>query len=434
MRPWPLPRPRWLLASLGLLAAPALAHNGLPETSHVTVRPGHPEDLFVGATFGALVSRNGGLSWGWICPESLGYESWFPESYLWLPSGELLAATGQHLLRSEDHGCSWQPHPFFSSLRPRALASTPSQPSRLYVATARPGASNTLYRSDDAGRSFSPTALQRADTLLTSVRVAPSNPLRLYVTASAPQGLLLFRSDDGGLSWLTLPQPLPQLERPYSLALLRVDETDPDRLWARVSSLGRTWVLLSTNGGETLKPTLTVDDTLLDMEASADGRTLWLATFNHLYRSVDGSPPQPLPLPEGNSCAHRSGNTLYACGSSWVHDWWLARSSDSGDTWEPLLTLERMQGVLDCPAGSPTRELCGPRWPQLLQLLEAPTDGGMPPPPPDAGTSPDAGEPPAPPPPPKGCSATGGGLGAVAWVLMLSTLRRVWRRRQETHG
>ena len=74
-----------------LRAVPALAHAGLPETGNVTVRRGHPEDLFVGATFGAVVSRDGGQSWRWLCPEAMGYGSSLPDAFLWREDGVLLA-------------------------------------------------------------------------------------------------------------------------------------------------------------------------------------------------------------------------------------------------------------------------------------------------------------------------------------------------------
>ena len=54
----------WLvLVPLVLRAAPALAHAGFPDTTSVAVRRDHPEDIFVGATFGAVISRDSGKSW-----------------------------------------------------------------------------------------------------------------------------------------------------------------------------------------------------------------------------------------------------------------------------------------------------------------------------------------------------------------------------------
>jgi photosystem II stability/assembly factor-like uncharacterized protein len=412
-----------LTVLLALRASSALAHAGLPETSNVALRRGHPEDFFVGTTFGSLVSRDSGRSWRWICIEAMGSAGWTPSAFLWQADGTLLGTTGQALLRSRDGGCSWQAHPSFTGLWPTSLASHPSQESRLWVSTGKPNALNTLYRSDDGGETFSPTPLKRTGTTFSAVKVAPSSPQRLYVSASTSAGLSLFRSDDGGDTWEELPQPLPELNQPFDLLLLRVAEGNADLLWARVSAQGYTYLLESRDAGRTLRPVLTLDEPLVGAEASADGRTLWAATPTRLYRSRDGAPATPLTLPDGNACAHREGSTLYVCGSSWVHDWALARSSDEGDTWEPLFGLPDVQGPLECPAGTPTHDTCPARWPQMAQLIGAPYT-----PPPDAGTPP-----PEEPKPPasKGCSATAGAELAAACLLTSAVLRR--SRRRATH-
>jgi photosystem II stability/assembly factor-like uncharacterized protein len=414
---------------LGLLAprpTPALAHAGLPETGNVTVRRGHPEDLFVGASFGAVVSRDNGQSWRWLCPEAIGYGTLLPSAYLWREDGALFTASGAALLRSNDGGCSWQAHPFFQGLSPNVIGSHPAEPSRLWVATGRYNSVNTLYRSDDGGESFTATALRTTHTAFNGMRVAPSDPKRLYLSGNSNTTMSLFRSDDGGATWEELPHTLSQLYHPYDLLLLHVAPNDPDHLWARVAAGGQTHLLESTDGGRTLKSVLALDDYLQGVETSADASTLWASTPIHLYRSRGGAPATPLTLPEGNACAYRDGATLYVCGSPWVHDWALARSLDEGDTLQPLFTFEDIQGVLACPAGTPAHDVCGPKWPRLRQQLglePLPSDGGTEPPP-DGGTS----EPP--PAPAKGCSATGGLLPA-AWLFTLAALRRSRRRGME---
>ena len=173
----------------------------------------------------------------------------------------------------------------------------------------------------------------------------------------------VFRSGDAAATWEEMPPPAPELIRPYGLQLMRVAENDADHLWAHISSQGRTYVLESRDGGRTFLPVLTLDEALINAEASADGRTLWVATITRLLRSRDGAPGTTLPFPEGNACVQREGDVLYACGSTWVHDWALARSHDEGGTWEPLFSLPDIQGVLSCPAGTPTHDACGPRKP-----------------------------------------------------------------------
>lgn len=446
-----------LLALLALLAPhtpSALAHLGYPDTTSVTVRRGHPEDMLVGATFGAVISRDSGKSWSWLCPEAMNYGGWRPETFLWQPDGTLLAATGAALIRSHDSGCTWTVHDFFKSqgLWPMGFASPASNPSRLWVSTGRAASHNGLYRSDDGGETFTPTSLESETAVFTAVKVAPSDARRLYVSGSTPDGQSLYRSDDEGETWVELPQTLPEYPappRPYDLFVLRVSDTDPDRLWARVSWQGWTYVLESKDAGRTFRSILHpegqehdgIDEYLIGMEVSANGDTLWAATPTRLFRVRAGEGTATLlPLPDGNACVQREQEVLYVCGASRVHDWALATTPDEGQTYAPLFNLPDTLPPA-CPAGTPVHDICRPRWPQFAPTIDANPalpeqgDGGTP----DAG-SPDAGtpdggspeqpgEPPAP--PKKGGCSSAGGLLPTACLLVLSILRRPRRPNPE---
>ncbi|MBN1208896.1 MAG: exo-alpha-sialidase [Myxococcaceae bacterium] len=418
--------PCWslLLALLALRAAPALAHNGLPETSNISVRRGSEDDLIVGATFGAVISRDRGQTWRWICPEGMGIGAWRPARYHWLSGGDLLAATGSALVLSKDGGCSWTSHPFFKDTWVTHLAVHPTDERIMYVTTGKNTVANGIYRSDDGGETWRVILPLSTDLRYSAIRIAPSDPRRIYASGQDSTGaMFLSRSDDAGETWTRLPQPLPELVRPYDLLLLLVSEASPDVLWARVSAGGSSYLLKSTDGGTTLTQAMTTADVIIGAEASADGRTVWVSTPVHLYRGREGEAFSELPLPNGNSCALRRGDVLLGCGSSWVHDWAMASSRDEGETWEPIFNLNGIQGAHACPAGTSVQQLCPVRWPQLAELLGAPTytDGGVEPAP-DAGPSGPEG-----PRPQDGCSATTG-LVPAALLLLLLTLSRHSRR------
>jgi photosystem II stability/assembly factor-like uncharacterized protein len=413
-----------LLACLGVLSAASVhAHGGLMETQSYTSRRGHPEDQLMGFTRGTLISRDSGASWRWVCAEAMGYGGWQPESYVWLSGGDILAATGKALLRSRDGGCSWAPSPAFQDAWVSSLAEHPTNDSLLYVATGRPAVTNLLYRSEDRGETWTPTPLRR-DAVFSTVRVAPSDPKRLYLSGWMGYAMYLFRSDDAGETWEDLPQSFPLgLQDAYDLKLLLVSPANPDVLWVRVSSRGSAGnilytVLRSDDGGRTLTSVLESDDPLVNMDVSADGRTTWVATYTRLYRGHEGESFLPLPLPTGNACVTRVSGVLYACGSTWLHEWALARSADEGTSWEPLFSLREVQGVHQCPAGMPVREQCTGLWPQLAQQLGAPIS----PVPPDAGTPEEEA-----PPKSEGCGAATGSVG-IAPLLLFTLLRRATGR------
>lgn len=464
-----LPAPLWLMLVLLVLCAfPALAHEGFPDTTSATVRRDHPEDLIVGATFGALISRDTGKSWRWICTQSLGYGGWRPETYLWAANGDLMAVTGQAFIRSHDGGCTWQLHPYFVSqkLWPIGLASPPATPSRLWVVTTRSDSSalNGIYRSDDGGETFQLAGLGSAAVSYTAVKFAPSDPRRLYVTANTADGPHLYRSDDEAATWEDIVPSLPTFERrPYDLYVLRVSETDPNRLWARISAVRNTapagtyyYVLESKDGGRTFTSVAYpsgaavpgFDEYLIGIEVSADGNTVWVATPTRFFRSNNGEPSVLMPLPDGNACVQREGAELLVCGADRVHGWVLASTMNGGDDYTPIFALKDVQPPA-CPAGTPTHDLCRPLWPSFASSIgadptlppdePASTDGGTPST--DGGstgpgTTPDAGtpgtdEPQTPPQKSCGCTSSEGWM-PLAGLLALATFRRSRRHHPET--
>jgi photosystem II stability/assembly factor-like uncharacterized protein len=406
-----------LVTLLVLRATPALAHAGLPETSNITVRRGSEDDLIAGASFGAVISRDRGQTWRWICPEGMGIGAWRPERYFWLSGGGLIAATGNALVRSSDGGCTWSSHAFFKDTWVTGLAVHPANERIMYATTGKAAVVNGIYISDDGGVTWAAVLLS-SDARYSAIRIAPSDPQRIYASGQDAAGMFLSRSDDGGQSWTRLPQPLPQFQRPYDLVLLLVSEASPEVLWARVSAQGFSYLLKSTDSGATLTQAMETADVIVGAEASADGRTIWVSTPVHMYRGREGEDFAELPLPNGNACAQRVGNVLYGCGSSWVHEWAMARSSDEGTTWEPIFNLNGIQGAHACPAGTPVQQLCPSRWPQLASILGASTynDGGVEPSP-DAGPS----EPPDDSMPPDSSCGCGGATGLVPAALLLLT-------------
>ena len=147
-----------LLLALAAGASPggARAHGSGPEVRSIAVRPGAAQDLFASGTFGMMVSRDAGASWGWVCQQALGSGGFVPRGVLWTGSGRLLAVTGPSLLVSPDAGCSWQRHAELEQPGRGALdvALAPSSPETVYVlsadgvrrSTLQPGGSHAPVR------------------------------------------------------------------------------------------------------------------------------------------------------------------------------------------------------------------------------------------------------------------------------------------------
>ncbi len=105
----------------------------------------------------------------------------------------------------------------------------------------------SLYRSDDGGASWVPVSLPPppADPARIRVEVDPTNHDVLY--ASGAEGL--YRSPDGGASWGLL---LPTDDR--TVAAVAVSSADPRLVYVGLTSYSHFWFLRSRDAGATWEP------------------------------------------------------------------------------------------------------------------------------------------------------------------------------------
>lgn len=80
----------------------------------------------------------------------------------------------------------------------RALAVDPSQPKRVYA-----GGPDGLFRSDDAGKTWTPSGQGLPSSAVTALALDPAQPATLY--AATANGL--YRSEEGAARWRVWPSP-----------------------------------------------------------------------------------------------------------------------------------------------------------------------------------------------------------------------------------
>jgi photosystem II stability/assembly factor-like uncharacterized protein len=179
---------------------------------------------------------------------------------------------------SADGGASWlRRDQGLSGLDARALAAPPGTPGLLWAGLSGQG----LFRSANGGRRWARVVLPGSSPLvngipLVDLEIAPSASSTLYALALS----WLWRSTDAGASWTEAfaPPTGPRLE------LLRVDPADPFRLWGSVGTgpLGNlpAQLLRSDDGGETWEnaPTPNLGCELFDLAfAPSSPSTLYVA-------------------------------------------------------------------------------------------------------------------------------------------------------------
>jgi photosystem II stability/assembly factor-like uncharacterized protein len=388
------------LAALVLARAAARANGRFPATTSITTRPGEPRPFWLGATFGLLVSPDDGATLSWICEGAIGYAGTYDPVYAVTGAGTLLAAIYDGLRVSRDGGCTWDLAG--GALDGRWIADVRvASDGAIFAATKSSAGDNDVFVSRDDGRTWASTGALRPGAFWQTLRVAPSDPLRVYVSgyalasvgdAPAEPGPMLLRSDDGGASWLDIPVVVPGTN---VLRLLGVSRLDPDRVFMVVPSAPSQSVLRSDDGGVALELVDSVEGEVTAFESIVGdgGETFFVgarATAGALRRSTDGGttwsacPTEPVV----GCLGARDDGTLLACGSNFAPDEMaLGRSSDRCDSFAGALRFTDIDGPLECPAGTPQATLCAPMWPSVCASVGAcaspadasggePSDGG----------------------------------------------------------
>ena len=429
-----------------LLAAPAVASaNGRPPaTVSVEHGPGDTDSIFVGVTFGLLVSRDDGDTFRWVCEDAIGYGGRYDPDYEVGPDGALWATTFDGLQVSRDGGCSFET--IDSPLLDQWIADVEVAPDgRVFAVTANGGDSNDVYVSTD-GVSFSSVDRYIEDGWWKSLQIAPLGdtedaPLRLYLTGykapqeqegdagTVPHSALLYSSDDGGATWQKLALDDLEFGNVPQLFVEAVSPTDPDVVFARVLGVnGATGdaIFRSADAGETWTRVLDMEDTISAFVVREDGATAIAGTVNDgVQISTDGGETWTAAdeQPEMACVGERDDGTLFSCGANYEPDRFALARSPDGQCWERVLRFSEIAGPLQCDPGTVQHDTCEvEKWPMTcvqLGVCEQP-DGGP-------STAPDAGTAVV------GDDGKGGCLGcnvALAGLVLVVPRRR--RRRHRT--
>jgi hypothetical protein len=226
-----------------------------------------------------------------------------------------------------------------------------------FHATVYPADDSTpaLLRSDDDGRSFR----HQADLtgVPTSVRVAPSDLTRVYVSTSIPDGndvaASLEVSSDGGRHFVPTPVELEPSE--LGVVVLGVDPRDPERAFLRTQSrdgLTPERLLVRTGEKGTLKTALSAPGPL-SLAWGEDG-VAWAGSAQGVFRFIedDGrfAPATSFDVSRIGCVAARA-NRLYVCGFS-GGEFGVLVSEDEGASFDWFLRFPEVSARLDCSATS----------------------------------------------------------------------------------
>ena len=251
--------------------------------------------------------------------------------------------------------------------RTRAITGVVQQPHTFYIGVSNGG----VWKTTDAGRTWLPIFDRASTGSIGALAVAPSDPRVLYVGSGEAQqrpdlsvGNGLYKSTDAGRTWTHLPQ----LRDTQQIGALVIDPTDPNRLF--VAALGHPYgpntergVFRSVDGGVTFDRVLFKDENTgaVDITMDPDNHdilyaALWQARQgpwengdfrgpgSGLYKTTDGGTtwhPLTKGLPTweqgrvgriGVTVAPTLASRLYAVVEAREGEG-IYRSDDAGESW-----------------------------------------------------------------------------------------------------
>jgi hypothetical protein len=348
--------------------------------------------------------------------------------------GEIFqVATNYKMRRSGDDACTWTTSGgALASLQAIDMFPSPTDSTFVVALGVNPtGAGSSILASHDGGATFD-TTLTSDPNLFTSVEVsagAMAGTGTIYATVSGAGVARLLRSDDLGATWPkansfdlpTLPSggsggvvPLPRI--------VAIDPEDVSTVYLRLTGPPYDAIAIATGGGQTTRIAQTITNGAFSAFARGSDKTLYAGTSDgKLYIRPPPSAQAPSPAfapainaPHFRCLGQRFGNTtdLYACGDMFQDGFSVGVSHDNGQTFQKVMKLSELRGLLTCPA---VQSKCAAHWARIQSVFA--TDGGTP----DGGGGQQSGG-------GGGGSCATAGAGAFAAVALVASLLRSRRR------
>ena len=341
------------------LSSGAFAHGGSPRVVGVEFFSAHPEASW-------LLTDNQGVfadikdGFRWLCEDAIAPSAGLRGLQIRGELGERWwVATTEGLFESVDMGCDFRRASEPIGSKPLAGLWT-TRGDVWLTATTSLDEQNDVYWSADEGLTWVRSTVELAGRV---IRIVPSSNFVEKVFMHAADGL--YRSDDGGRSFRRLLVGDQAGELPADVFInLSMSSTNTDNLLLAVSAGERTRIFRSEDGGDTWVDVFLIPEPAVEVYFDAAGlEALAYGLSGLTWRSQDAgvSWAQAPPMPSTLGCFRFGPNGLFwACadpyrGGPWV----LAQSADFGRTWTPILdALERASERWDCGPNSRGTTCC----------------------------------------------------------------------------
>ena len=168
-------RTLWIGSLIASLVLPSLAaaHGFPPTVTQILVRA--PNDVVLATSRGLVFGDPASRRWSLLCGGAFGVPDETPYRVVALPSRAVLVASLEGLSRSEDDGCTWQPHETLGEADATYLLQHPARPLRVYVSVFR-GEHAGILASDVGGLTFRRLYEASSEEFIGSLQVGAGTP------------------------------------------------------------------------------------------------------------------------------------------------------------------------------------------------------------------------------------------------------------------
>ena len=252
----------WLTEDFGQTwRKPSYGRRGPGKVQCVTLDPTDSDMLYVGTEpIDLWVSRDGGQSW--TSTESVWEVPSVPAVTYPVPTVEphvrditvdpqdtntiYAALQVGHMLKSTDGGTSWTLLDKGVDADVHTIVLRPDDPNRMYVATGghdnrlEHSSGRALYRSEDAGATWAPMAMEFPQEYSVPLAMHAANPDVLYSAVAKgpppawrrPSGAeaSMIRSKDGGATWQSVATSVAELTNDFAVAIA-IDGEAPQNVY-----------------------------------------------------------------------------------------------------------------------------------------------------------------------------------------------------------
>jgi len=367
---------------------PVSGHAGAGIESIDVVKPLNTDRIGIETTVGYL-SAEDAVHYDWWCHETVTQsDAVLTPQYTQNSEGGVVAAivdllqardTDQGLYWTAD-GCDWTVSEGATGQQVKDVALSPTNASVGVFVSDNDDRISGIYRSTDAGRSWTPTDVQYADRQFRSLGFSRGESGAIWAAAIRHETMQawVFRSLDDGVTWSEHEVEVPEGSDPFTyLDVLAVDASDPDTAWFVMGPYLDDRLLKTTDGGVSFQEVYAVDGDIIDGALDKWGG-IWLVLSGNriVYGAADGAFEEVDSVPMSLGVETDSDGVMLAT-RVFVEGGALARSTDGAD-FDVEQPFSSLRPLMHCADDSDYAEFCAPLWEGLESKIVKPeTDTGI---------------------------------------------------------